>query len=199
MNKEELIEHLKSKSELDIYYDYLLGQDVWYFKDNGEDFSSDYDSFKKIISRNLKVPFNNIAIVGSAKTRYSFSPSKKLSEFHKGSDFDLIIVSNNLFNSVWGAFRGISSGQYLHNYNQKCSNIFNGFISVRDDDPTYGNKSLEGWQKAVLAFKAELQLTFNIKHDINYRIYSNWESVEEYHIKGITKLKNSVNEINRTD
>lgn len=196
MNKEELIEHLNSKSELNIYYDYLLGQEVWYFKNNGDDFSSDYDSFKKFISRNLKIPFNNISIVGSAKTRYSFSPSKCLSEFHENSDFDLIIVSNKLFRNIWEAFREISSGQYLHNYNQKCGNVFNGFISVKDDDPTYGNEILEDWQRSVLAFKAELQLTFNIQHEINYRIYSDWESVEEYHLKGITKLKNTVNETN---
>ena len=194
MNKEELIEHLNSKSELDIYYYNLLGQEVWYFKNNGDDFSSDYDSFKKFISRNLKTPFNNISIFSSAKTRYSFSQSKDLSEFHENSDFDLIIVSNKLFRNIWGAFRVISSGHYLHNYSQKCGNVFNGFISVKDDDPTFGNEVLEDWQRSVLAFKAELQLTFNIQHEINYRIYSDWESVEEYHLKGIAKLKNSVYE-----
>lgn len=163
MDKKELIEHLNSKSELDIYYDYLLGQEVWYFKNNGDDFSSDYDSFKKFISRNLKIPFNNISVVGSAKTRYSFSPSKNLSEFHENSDFDLIIVSSKLFRNIWEAFREISSGQYLHNYTQKCGNVFNGFISIKDDDPTYGNETLGNWQRSVLAFKAELQLTFNMK------------------------------------
>ena len=92
MNKENLIHKINSKSELDIYYEYLLGQEVWYFKNNGDDFSSDYDSFKKFISKKLNNPFNNISIVGSAKTRFSFSPSKNLAEFHDKSDFDLIIV-----------------------------------------------------------------------------------------------------------
>ena len=196
MNKEQLIQKLSSKSELDIYYEYLLGQDVWYFKTNGDNFSSDYDAFKKFISRKLNIPFNNISIVGSAKTRFSFSPSKNLSEFHIGSDFDLIIVSRNIFYKIWSAYREVSQGQYLENYNQKCGNIFGGFISIRDDDKTYGNSTLEKWQKEVLSFKAELQLTFNIQHDINYRIYSDWESVEEYHVKGITKLKSIINEIN---
>ena len=196
MNKQKLIEHLNSKPELDIYYDYLLGQEVWYFQNNGNDFSFDYDSFKKFISRNLTIPFNNISIVGSAKTRYSFSPSKNLSEFHNESDFDLIIVSNKLFKTIWDAFKKISSGQYLHNYGQKCGNVFNGFVSLKDDDPTYGNEALENWQRSVLDFKAELQLTFNIQHKINYRIYSDWESVEGYHLKGITKLKKTVNETN---
>lgn len=196
MNKENLIQILNTKSEIDIYYEYLLGQEVWYFKNNGNDFSSVYDSFKKFISRKLNIPFNNISIVGSAKTRYSFSPTKNLSEFHDNSDFDLIIVSRKLFYEIWSAYREVSQGQYLDNYGQKCGNIFGGFISIRDNDKTYGNQTLENWQKKILSFKAELQLTFNIQHDINYRIYSDWESVEEYHLKGITKLKNTINEIN---
>lgn len=196
MDKKDLIKHLLTKSELDIYYDYLLGQEVWYFKNNGKNFSEDYDFFKKFISRKLKIPFNNISIVGSAKTRFSFSPNKNLSEFHEKSDFDLIIVSNKLFRHIWEAYREISQGQFLNNYPQKCSNVFNGFVSLKDNDPTYGNKLLESWQRSLFSFKAELQLTFNIRHEINYRIYSDWESVEDYHLRGITKLKNIINEIN---
>lgn len=196
MEKKAIIDYLNSRTELDIYYEYLLGQEVWYFKNNGTDFSSDYDVFKKFISRKLSIPFNNISIVGSAKTRYSFSPSKNLSEFHSNSDFDLIIVSSGLFQSIWDAYKLVSKEQFLHNYPQKCSNIFNGFISLKDDDPNYGNDVLESWQRLVLSFKAELQLTFNIQHKINYRVYFDWESVEDYHLKVITKLKNTINETN---
>lgn len=196
MNKEQLIEKLRSKPEIDIYYDYLLGQEVWYFQNNGSDFSSDYDQFKKYISRNLHIPFNNISIVGSAKTRFSFSPHKNFSEFHENSDFDLIIISSKLFHKIWEAYRDISNSQYLNEYDKKCGNIFNGFVSLKDDDKTYGNEILENWQKLILSFKARLQLKFNIQHDINYRIYSDWESVEAYHLKGITKLKMILDETN---
>lgn len=192
MNKEKLIEKIKSKPELDVYYDYLLGQEVWYFQNNGPDF----DKFKKYISRNLEIPFNNISIVGSAKTRYSFSPTKNFSEFHEDSDFDLIIVSNKLFSRIWEAYRVISSNQYLHDYDKKCRNVFNGFVSLKDNDRTYGNSTLEEWQKLILSFKTGLQLKFNIQHEINYRIYSDWESVESYHLKGITKLKSTLDETN---
>lgn len=195
MDRELLIEKIKTNTEIDIYYEYLLGQNVWYFQNNsGSQFSSDYDSFKKFISKNLNVPFNNISIVGSAKTRYSFSPQKNLSEFNENSDFDLIIVSRKLFYDMWDVFREISINQNLDSYLKKCKNIFGGFISLRDDDNTYGNDKLIEWQRNILSFKAQLQLTFNIEHDINYRIYSDWKSVEEYHLRGITKLKNIVNE-----
>ncbi|HHT03588.1 MAG TPA: hypothetical protein GX005_04610 [Bacteroidales bacterium] len=196
MNKEELIEYFKDNDEIDIYYEYLLGQDVWYFEKVSQESSKVYDDFKRFISRKLNVPFNNISIVGSAKTKYSFSPNKNFSEFHEKSDFDLIIVSSKIFNSLWQAYRNIASSAHLNGYGHIASNIFNNFISIKEDDPNYGNKIIEDWQKTILEFKAELQLTFEITHEINYRIYSDWESVEDYHLKGLRKLKTLIYETN---
>jgi len=196
MNKEEVIEYLNTNSEQEIYYKYLLGQDVWYFQSLGDDFSSSYDVFKKFISQKLRIPFNNVSIVGSAKTKFSFSPDKEFKEFGDHSDFDLILVSQSMYFNLWQAFKQVSLTQHLHSYRYKTSNIFNGFVSIREDDPNYGNKTIIDWQKLILTFKTELQLKFNIQHDINYRIYSNWESVEDYHIKGISKLKKGINETN---
>ncbi|NOS74527.1 MAG: hypothetical protein HOP36_08325 [Methyloglobulus sp.] len=196
MKKQEIINYIQTNCELDIYYRYLIGQTVWYFQNYGEDFSTDYDEFKKFISIKLNVPFNNIAIVGSAKTKYSFSPSKEFKEFDDKSDFDLVIVSRDTFKNIWSAYKAISLERHLAGYGNKCSNVFNGFVSIKDSDPTYGNGVLEEWQRKVRTFKAELQLKFNIQHDINYRIYSDWESVQYYHVKGIAKLKGKINEAN---
>ena len=74
--------------------------------------------------------------------------------------------------------------------------FFNGFVSLKDTDPTYGKSVLEEWQRKVLTFKAELQLKFKIQHEVNYRIYSDWESVQDYHMRGISKLKGGLNETN---
>jgi len=196
MTKNEVISYIQYNCELDIYYKYLIGQSVWYFQNYGGDFSSSYDEFKKFISLKLEVPFNNIAIVGSAKTKYSFSPTKNFKEFNDKSDFDLVIVSRSTYKNIWLAYKNISRERYLDGYSNKCSNVFNGFVSIKDSDPTYGNGILESWQRKVRTFKAELQLKFNIQHDINYRIYSDWESVQDYHVKGISKLKGDMNEVN---
>jgi hypothetical protein len=81
MDKQDIIEYITNNSELDIYHKYLIGQEIWYFQNNGEgNFSADYDEFKKFISVKLGIPFNNISIVGSAKTKYSFSPLKDFKE-----------------------------------------------------------------------------------------------------------------------
>lgn len=196
MNREELIENFSKKPEKEIYYDYLLGQDVWYFRHFGNNSSEDYDAFKKFISINLSIPFNNISIVGSAKTRYSFSPEKNFSEFNDGSDFDLVIVSNKLFGSLWEAYRTIAKNQRVYQYSRICNNIFNGFVSIKENSENYSNPEIVSWQKNLLNFKTKLQVTFNIRHEVNYRIYSDWEAVEDYHLKGINKIKNLLDETN---
>ncbi|OOV86881.1 hypothetical protein [Oceanospirillum linum] len=197
MEEDEIKNFIFSNNEVEVYYKYLVGQDVWYFQKNGGEFSKVYDEFKKFISVALGIPFNNISIVGSAKTRYSFSPNKRFKEFCDESDFDLVIVSYDLYKDIWGAYRDISQQSYLRGYASKCSNVFNGFVSIKDSDDTYGNAVLEGWQRKVRTFKADLQLKFKISHDINYRIYSDWVSVQDYHIRGISKLRDDIsNEVN---
>lgn len=196
MEKQEVVNFILENSELDIYYQYLIGQKVWYFQNFSDNSETSYDEFKKFISRKLDVPFNNISIVGSAKTKFSFSPTKNFKVFGGDSDFDLIIVSNKMFHNIWNAYREVALERHLAGYQYKCSNVFNGFVSLKDTDPTYGKSVLEEWQRKVLTFKAELQLKFKIQHEVNYRIYSDWESVQDYHMRGISKLKGGLNETN---
>lgn len=196
MDKQEIQDYFKLNEDIDIYYEYLLGQRVWYFEKESSDSSEMYDQFKKYISRKLNIPFNNVSIVGSAKTRFSFSPSKNFREFHDKSDFDLILVSRELFDKIWLAYRKISLQEFVTNYQDISSNIFNNFISLKDDDSNYNNQTLIEWQQLVFSFKTELQLSFEIEHEINYRIFKDWESVQDYYLKGINKLKTILNETN---
>ncbi|MDK1682641.1 hypothetical protein [Acinetobacter terrestris] len=198
MIKSDLINFIKNHDEMEIYYKYLIGQEVWYFINNAESHSEQYDEFKKFISKKLGVPFNNIAIVGSAKTKFSFSPTKGFKEFCDDSDLDLIIVSKLYYKKLWSAYRKIAQETYLQGFANKTSNVFNGFIGVKDSDETYGNEDLNDWQRLIRTFKADLQLKFNVHHEVNYRIYADWESVQDYHIRGINKLKEGLvkNEVN---
>lgn len=198
MTVDEIKTFIKANSEKEIYDKYLLGQDVWYFAENIKDENPllFYDKFKKFISSKLNIHFHNISIIGSAKTKFSFSPKKDFKEFHDNSDFDIVLVSNELFTYFWSAFYDISQNQRINNYPYLTSNIFRKFISVKDDDPHYDNEALKDWQRKLTEFKAQLQLEYKIYCDINYRIYANWESVESYHLKGIKKLKEKINETN---
>jgi len=198
MTIEEITTFIKNNSEKDIYDKYLLGQDVWYFQNHitDEDPLLYYDKFKKFISSKLNIHFHNISIIGSAKTKFSFSPVKEFKEFNDDSDFDIVLVSNELYTYFWTAFYEISLNQKIKNYQGLTSNIFRKFISVKDDDPHFENEALKNWQRKLTEFKTQLQLEYNIYCDVNYRIYANWESVESYHLNGIKKLKENLNEIN---
>lgn len=198
MTVEEITTFIKGNSEKEIYDKYLLGQDVWYFQNNivDEDPLLYYDKFKKFISSKLNIHFHNISIIGSAKTKFSFSPQKEFKEFDENSDFDIVLVSNELYTYFWSAFYEISQNQKINNYSNMTSNIFRKFISVKDDDPHFENEDLKSWQRKLSEFKTQLQLEYKIYCDINYRIYANWESVESYHINGIKKLKQNLNEAN---
>ena len=198
MTIDEIKDFIKTNTEKEIYDKYLLGQDVWYFSENVKDENPllFYDKFKKFISSNLNIHFHNISIIGSAKTKFSFSPNKNFKEFHDKSDFDIVLVSNELFTYFWSALYDISLQQHVNNYQNLTSNIFRKFISVKDDDPHYNNEALMNWQRKLSEFKTQLQLEYKIYSDINYRIYANWESVESYHLEGIKKLKDKLNETN---
>lgn len=198
MTVEEIKAFISTNSEKDIYEKYLLGQDVWYFEENITDENPllFYDKFKKFISSKLNIHFHNISIIGSAKTKFSFSPNKDFKEFDELSDFDIVLVSNELFTYFWSAFYEISQNQRINNYANLASNIFRKFVSVGDNDPHYENEALKDWQRKLTEFKVQMQLEYKIYSDINYRIYANWESVESYHLNGIKKLKDKINETN---
>jgi len=198
MSLEELIAYIRLNSEKEIYDKYLLGQEVWYFQENikGEDPLLYYDKFKRFISAKLNIPFNNISIIGSAKTKFSFSPDNNFRPFNENSDFDIVLVSSELFNKYWLAFYAISQEQYLHDYSYMTSGIFRKFISLKDSDRHYDNQELIDWQVKLMNFKTQLQLEYKIYCDINYRIYADWQFVESYHLKGIKKLKDKLNETN---
>lgn len=198
MEFNEIKEFIKSNSEKDIYDKYILGQEIWYFKENikNEDHLLYYDKFKKFMSSKLNIHFHNISIIGSAKTKFSFSPKKNFKEFDNNSDFDIVLVSNELYSFFWNAYYEISQNQRVYYYQTLTSNVFRKFISIKENDPHYENENLKDWQRKLTEFKTQLQLEYHIFCDINYRIYANWEAVESYHLRGLTKLKNTINEIN---
>jgi hypothetical protein len=96
--KEDVINDITKLDTVSIYKKYLLGQDVWYFKQKEPGkYLQTYDSFKHYVANSLGINFNNISIVGSAKTGISLSPEKDFKLFDSKSDFDLVLVSPTLF------------------------------------------------------------------------------------------------------
>lgn len=189
---EELKKDIINLKTKDFYHKYLVGQDVWYFKENcGTSTPSDiYDKFKLFVSENLDVHFNNISIVGSAKIGISLAPDKNFKSFDADSDFDLILVSPRLFEEFWNAYLDLFRERKPFRYRIVASNIFRRFISIKKPDPNH--PSFKNWIERIEKFNKDYQIFFNINCDINYRIYDSWDSVERYHFKGIEELRNNI-------
>lgn len=190
--KEQLI-----KTDIrEVYQRYLLGHDVWLFREHlkSKNHAQTYDDFKLYMSKELGLHVNNIAIVGSAKLGFSLSPDKDYSSFNDESDIDLVVVSQSLFNQSWQAFLSLHLRSYLPVYGPIAKNIFKGFVSLKEIDTR--NDFFNEWSRKVEPLKKDLQTIFNIPHEINYRIYDSWESVENYHLLGLRVLKTTLEESN---
>jgi len=194
---EEFKAHLKQKETRWIYRKYLLGHDVWYFREylNITSHAIVYDDLKIFMSEMLDVHVNNIAIVGSAKLGYSITPSKEklFKPFSSNSDIDIVIVSPEIFRQSWSAFIELKNKGYIHQYQKITSNIFQRFVMLKQ--PNHKSDFFRHWNGKIEPCKKDLQTVFSMSHDINYRIYESWEAVEFYHCNGIEKLKNEFEEL----
>lgn len=182
----------------DVYHRHFLGNQVWYFKDylNSPNPYKDYDDFKMFVAKKLDVHFNNVAIIGSAKSGISLNPSKKLRKFIEDedelgqkSDMDLVIVSRKYYQLFWEAYLDLfySRKLYSDNYTTVSKSIFKGFVSVKNLEPIH--PFFREWIVKVDSFMKDLQVLFQIQHTVNYRIYRSWEEVERYHQSGIDQLR----------
>lgn len=179
----------------DVYQRYLLGHDTWYFREHKQstNYAQDYDDFKLYMSKKLELHLNNIAIVGSAKLGFSLSPQKEYREFTDDSDIDLVIVSLPIFKASWEAYLDLHLRGYLPTYGPVAKNIFKGFVSLKEID----NRAtfFDMWSRKVEPLKKDFQTLFSIPHELNYRVYDSWESVERYHLSGLKTLKEKLEEI----
>ncbi|EJG0735695.1 hypothetical protein C4G28_RS22975 [Vibrio parahaemolyticus] len=178
----------------DVYQRYLLGHDIWYFREykQSTSFAADYDEFKLYMSHKLGLHVNNIAIVGSAKMGFSLSPSKDYRAFNDDSDIDLVVVSASTYKASWEAYLDLHHRGYLPTYAPVAKNIFKGFVSLKEIDSRAD--FFDEWTRKVEPLKKDFQTFFGIPHEINYRVYDSWESVERYHLSGLKELKEKLEE-----
>ena len=179
----------------DVYTKYVLGGEVWYFKDKfGNKWFEKYNEFKIFISKKLGVHYNDIVIAGSAKTGFSLNPDKKYKAFGDNSDIDIIIISQSLFYKFWNAYLKDSySDVKVNQYSYVCKCIFRKFLTFEGFQKS--NEDFSSWKKQTKGFEKDLQLHYGISHEIHYRIYESWEAAQLYYISGIKKGKEELEAI----
>ncbi|MFA9395567.1 MAG: hypothetical protein ACERJ1_12770 [Halodesulfovibrio sp.] len=190
--RDELIADIKNSEVSDIYSRYLKSHEVWLFKHmmKVDDPHKFFDQLKQYIQDQLGIHSANIAIAGSAKTGFSFSPKKDFKQFDESSDLDVILVDSSRFNDSWSALLDLKYRGKLSNTKHLSFNIFRRFVSLKNED--YDHSYFNDWFKLTNSFKKDFQTAFEIESDFTYRIYDSWDSVDRYHLAGIAALKESL-------
>lgn len=200
MTIEILKSDLITKTNREIYLEYLQGNDTWYFKEflKVNEPSKEFERFKRFVATSLEVNFNDIGLVGSGKLGFSMAPDKDFRDFcieHEDpkliSDLDLVVVSRRYYHKFWNAYLDLyNDNTNIGGYKEVSNNVFRKFISIKKPKPMHD--FFKEWIAKSEQFNKDYQTLFGIKHEINYRIYESWEAVEMYHIKGIKELKNKI-------
>ena len=198
MTEQEKLNILKLDPER-IYNEYFISGEIWLFKSiHKEKWFEKYDEFKKFISSNLGVHYNDIGVAGSAKLGFSLNPEKNLKDFDASSDVDIIIVSRRLYEDFWREYLKDSYNPtaQIKNINKISFGIFRKYIFL---DGFRHNAYYEQWTKKTLGFENKIQLFFDIENEIHYRIFESWDAVKDYYMKSIMDAKKNKENCNENN
>ncbi len=191
MDVDQIKYEVMTLESLDFYQRYLLGNEVWYYKNylKISDYSRIYDDMKRYIANKLSIHVNDIAVFGSAKIGFSLNPYKDFRDFWDKSDFDIVLVSRGLFYHFWNAYLEMHSNQrFIANYKRITSALFRQFICLDGLDDS--SQAFSDWNKKTGGFQKDLQLLYHVKdHTVNYRIFDSWDAVQRYYVRNLDDLK----------
>lgn len=203
---ETIKEDLTRLNDRDFYLKYIVRSENWYFENvlghSSQDTVKISDDFRMTVSEELGISFNSIMIVGSSKIGFSLSPNKLFLPFsvdgstRKISDIDVAIISVDIFEQFWDLFRDSYSSKYssLYRGNEKDSGIYceiyRGYINEKKIQSI--DECRRVWTELCGESKKKLSENLYIRNEVTYRIYRSWEDFEEYNLKNIAKIKESM-------
>lgn len=179
---------------------HIVRSENWYFENilniSPVDIMKAADDFKIIVSDALGVSYNSVMMVGSGKTGYSLSPSKKFKEFtvepnaNNKSDIDIAVISLPIFDKFWKIFRNAYDITNKTAYKYISREIYRGYINERNINLI--DQCRVVWKEISNEATRKLKQNMYFKHDISYRLYRSWEDFEEYNMESINELKMEV-------
>lgn len=184
------LEDLKSKSPSFVAMKWIIERTPFLFGKN----RIEYINWKELLSKKIGIDGKSIIFTGSSCAGFSLNPNKNFRKFDKESDIDIAIISNHYFDISWHYLRNLGTSRYSLNPEQKASVndhvnrlIYWGTIAT--------DKILE-----ILPFGAcwftELQSMSSYAptedHDINIRIYKDFESLKAYQANNIIGLRKKI-------
>jgi len=152
--------------------------------------SEAYNAFRDRIAEDW--PNNEmIAIAGSGNWRYSLNPKKNFSEFHKGSDIDVVVISQEYFERTWQELRATHKKLWIRwNFGERAAvmrtgqNVYCGFAS-----PKYIPESSNAFRFEFLR-KCNSYSTQVIEHrEVNLMFFKSAEDTVDYYLRGVRLAK----------
>jgi hypothetical protein len=187
MEKNEFDKALRDKPIVDIVQEYLFEGVPYCFKDTPEIFVL----FRQMICDEFGIHRQNFTVVGSAKIGFSLSPENYGRVFNKGSDIDVVLVSEELFQDLWWKLIEYKKTTVYHlnksnrdRFQELQSIIFYGSIRLDKltDDFTYARN----WWMFFNSLSIDKRFG---PRRVRAMLFKSWRHVSSYYEDGIRKVK----------
>lgn len=190
LTEEQFKSLILREQPIDFCRRYLFDQSAWVFSEaSGLNPVGDYQEFKLTVANAVNTSPNNVAIIGSGKYGFSMGPNKAFRPFRpEESDIDVVIVSQNLFSSIWSELRLAIHNGYSHLKSKHSNEIILRFV-VLGSAERYNSTYLRETALTVQELSAQLNIRTRLQQSFKFRIYYSWSDVEAYHAEGVVKLR----------
>jgi hypothetical protein len=182
----------------EVLRDYVFSGDPYAFLEQ----PSALANLRAHVSKALRVDEKNIVIVGSAQVGFSLSPDNFPRRFTDGSDIDVVVVDERLFDTVWHTLlqwhyprrQNLPRGDWAWTTTRRKELYWGWFVPNRIQ---FDGLSLPSVLKPIrdcstLWFNTFQSLTHYpefSKREVNGRLYRTWEHVHLYHAEGLRQIR----------
>jgi len=157
---------------------------------------------KSHLARGLGVREDNVTIVGSAQTGFSLNPDSFPRVFHHGSDIDVLVVDERLFDKVWYALlrwhyprKGYPLPRPDASWRSKRRNelYWGWFVPSKIRFEGLTRPTVLGPLRNIAtmwfnAFKSLAQYQEFVTRDVSGRLYRSWDHAMLYHMNGLRAI-----------
>ena len=99
----------------------------------------------------------------------------------------MVIVAPSLFEKFWNElFRLFYTQSYVKDDFQR--DVFLKYVAI-ERDTSFPSEFLRTWHVQMDNLKRDFFSRFQIPMAIKYRVYQNWEAVESYDARGLSKIR----------
>jgi len=145
-----------------------------------------YFKLRSLVARRWGVHPNEIIMVGSGKLGFSLKPNHYFNAFHEGSDFDLAILSGELFDRYWKKVHVYAQRHLLWTDKKIFFEKLSGGWIRPDYLPTNDFAERRKWWD----FFGDL----SNRRDFGYKriragVYKSWDFLEIYHVNNLRRCR----------